>query len=63
MIEVSEEVSLMLDNLKTRLIGEWGVEIRNPADPERNRPGEISPLLRDFARQASVVRVGAPAGP
>ena len=63
MIEVSDDVSLMLENLKTRLIGAWGVEIRNPADPERNRPGELSPLLRDIAKAAAVVRAPGAAGP
>ena len=56
MIEVSDEVSLMLENLKTRLIGAWGVEIRNPTDPEGSRAGDISPLLRDFAQQAAVAQ-------
>ena len=63
MIEVSPDVSLLLDNLQTRLIGDWGVEIRNPADPDRTRPGEISALLRDFAQEANVRRAGTSMAP
>jgi hypothetical protein len=53
----------MLENLKTHLIGNWGVEIRNPSDAERDQAGQISRLLREIAGEASVVRVATPAGP
>ena len=65
-IEVPPEVSIQLQNLRTHLVGEYVVELRNPRDQilaDTDQPGTINDKLKELARGAAVIRGGSGESP